>query len=643
MAGDEEIQFAILEHCRLGSSLSPLIDVAAPKSTLYRAKDDLLKAGLLELDGKNRFKTSSEGLLKLAALRAQIPKGLTEQYPPLLQVPTPQHQALIELAVAAIIARKFNLRSDRHPSIIIAGPTLYWKTSLGIFLCHMLNLDHNIQVVNLAAESGKSLWLRKTSTGAITYKRELIDTSLVVFDEYQSADAESKRLLRIWMDGRKNVAVDNEKVTIEAVPIITLNPTKGESLEERLGVSTAQLRRSITCDLTGTNLPKDLAVKGEDILTAAKNHQPLKFIKPPHDLTKYRAQIYELFLATLNEQGQELADLEMLTMLSSAMTIFFDPVEAIRLVFFDALLLFETLGWTKEGWMIQVKNFPTGTQATVTSGSTHSKTISEETWTEAFKFLDEGHLPTELVTQKHLPPDTALLITKKHNELKEATGKKMGKENKTEDPKVLRLQKELIIAELERKKAEQKKPFEVDKRILNQEATLQSNGRWKLENCNYLDHSYCMGWQFEQKPNVLYGIGEPLLHTDGKWRIRPTFACCATCPIFVRRGTRTQDDLSKGLTELEKGHTILKDEINDDDYGLYYRVERIDNHVSMFEENGKWKRDHCVHYTGDICNWWRWENEVADWKMTKDGDKWRIRVSEHPAYCATCPDYVKKT
>jgi hypothetical protein len=642
VAGDEENQFSILEHCRIGSSLSPLIDVTAPKSTLYRAKDDLLKAGLLESDGKDHYKTTSEGLLKLAALKAQIPKGLTVQYPPLMQVPTPQHRALIELTVAAVIARKFNLRSDRHPTIIISGPTLYWKTSLGIFLCHMLNLDHNIQVVNLAAESGKSLWLRKTSTGAITYKRELLDTPLVVFDEYQSADAESKRLLRIWMDGRKNVAVDNEKVTIEATPIITLNPTKGESLEERLGVSTAQLRRSITCDLTGINLPQDLAVKGEGILTAAKNHQPLNLTKPQHDLTKYRAQIYELFLATLNEQGQELADLEMLAMLSTAMTTFLDPVEAIRLVFFDTLLLFETLGWVKDGWMIHVKNFPTGTQGTITSGF-HSKTISDETWAEAFKFLDEGHAPTELVTQKHLPPDTALLITKKHNELKEANEKKPGKENKTEDPKVLRLQKDVTIAELERKKAEQKKPFEVDRRISDQEATLQSNGRWKRENCNHLDHSYCMGWQYEQKPNVPFQIGEPLLHTDGKWHIRPTFTHCATCPIFVRRGTRTHDDLSNSLTELEKAHSYLKDEINDEDYGLYYQVERVDNRVSMLEENGKWKRNNCVHYNGDVCKWWHWPNEVAKWSMMKDGDKWRIRVLEHPAYCATCPDYTKKT
>jgi hypothetical protein len=558
MVRDASLRARILEHCSGEfKTISPLIGEAAPKTTLYRCKDELLNEALLESDGRDRYRTTAEGMLKLAALKGESPRGLTAFYSALAEVPTPQHKAIIELATAAIIARKFNLRSDRHPTIVIVGPTLSWKTSAGIFLCHMHGLDPSTQVVNMAAESGRSLWLRRTSTGAIAYKRELLATPFVVFDEYQSADQESKRLLRIWMDGRKNVAIENEKLTIEAAPLLTLNPSKGESLENRLGLDRAQLRRSITCDLTGIKLP-NLAMKGEGVLTAAKNQPPLNLVKPSHDLTKYRPKLYDLFTATLNEEGQELADLETLTMLSTAMTAYFEPDEAIQLVFYDALLLFETLGWTRPGWPVQVKNFPTGTQPSPAAGSSDPKIIPEETWAEAFKFLDEGGAATELVIRYHLPPDSALTIAKKHNELKAANGKKSGEENAIADPEALQLQREVKLAELKHQKAEHEKPFEIDKKIDSLQATmteLQTTisdlGRWKKEHCIHFIDNYCRHWFSNAKPALPYQIGEPL-QKDEKWYMNPNYLRCAACPEYHQQGTRTQADLERRLRTAER-------------------------------------------------------------------------------------------
>lgn len=540
MVRDESLQLSILEHCRNEfTGITPLIDAAAPKTSLYRCKDDLVRDGLLKTDGKDRYMTSAEGLLRIAALKGEAPKGLTILYPPLAYVPTPQHRAAIELSIAAVIARKFNLREDRHPTVILMGPTLTWKTSTGTFLCQMLGLDATTQIVNLAAESGRSLWLRKTSTGAIAYKRELLDTPLVVFDEYQLADSESRRLLRIWMDGRKNVAVDNEKLTIEAVPLITLNPSNGEKLEDRLGISDAQLRRSITCDLTGIRLP-NLAIRGEGIIVAAKSQLPLKLVKPQYDLTKYKPKLYELFTATLNNDGQQLADLETLVMLSTAMTAYFNPIEAIRLVFFDALLLFETLGWSKPGWAVHVRNFPTGTYPTAESSD--PKSIPEETWADAFKFLDEGGSPTELVIKYHLNPETALHIAKKHNELKATDERKSTQTDSPADPDALKLEKEVKLAQLRRQKSEQEKPFEIDKKIgdllltiTHLKTTINDQGSWKKDHCNHFQDNYCRNWQWSTKPALPYQIGEPLLK-DGRWYINPDQIRCATCPMYRERG-----------------------------------------------------------------------------------------------------------
>jgi len=202
----------ILQHCQGEfKPITPLIGQAAPRTTLYRRKDELLRKGWLETDGKDQYRTTRQGLIELERIMGQAPEGLSRFYPPLALVPTPQHRAMIELTVAAVLARKYDIGTDRHPSMIVAGPTLTWKTSTGVFLCHMLGLDPAKQIVNLAAESGRSLWLRKTSTGKVVYRRELLNTPLAIFDEYQAADLECKRLLAIWTDGRKNMTLENQR------------------------------------------------------------------------------------------------------------------------------------------------------------------------------------------------------------------------------------------------------------------------------------------------------------------------------------------------------------------------------------------------------------------------------------------------
>jgi len=95
---------------------------------------------------------------------------------------------------------------------------------------------------------------------------------------------------------------------------------------------------------------------------------------------------------TLNREGQELVDLETLIMLCSAMTSYLEPIEAIRLVLYDSLLLFETLGWTQPGWIVYVKDFPT----TITNNRAipippqDLRTIPDKDWITAFKHLKAG-------------------------------------------------------------------------------------------------------------------------------------------------------------------------------------------------------------------------------------------------------------
>jgi len=551
----DSLSIHILEYCQNDfRPITPLIDKAAPRSTLYRCKQKLLEKGLLEANGKDQYKITPQGFIQLETVKGEAPKDLSFLYPPLKQVPTPQHRAAIELTIASVIARKYKLREDRHPTIIIAGPTLTWKTSLGVFICYMLGLDHSTHIVNLEVESGKSLWLRKNSTGKITYKRELLDTSLVVFDEYQAADSDCKRLLKIWIDGRTRVAFENDELTIEPVTILTLNPSAHETLEKRFGISRAQLRRSIICDLTDSKLGK-LALKGEDIIKAAKAQGPIKLQKPKDDCSPYKQKLYELFNSTLNKQGRELVDLETLTMLSTAMTAYLETEEAIRLIFYDVLLLFEKLGWTQPGWTIRVRNFPeVMTEEMLSNKYPDPKSITHETFVKGFKHLEAGSSPSELVTKLDLTVEEANHITKKYNELRRSDShlhKEKNHNESVEDKYLRKLDFQLQIAQKKNEITKLEKTIDTSNELTELNMTIDHMGSYKKKRCSHMIDNYCRYWSWREKPKILYQIGEPLLK-DGNWYIHPTDARCAICHSHNEQGAMTKQDIQYNIGEIWK-------------------------------------------------------------------------------------------
>jgi hypothetical protein len=239
---------------------------------------------------------------------------------------------MAELITCAATARVFDLRQDRHPAFLLFGPTLTWKTSMARFICAMLGVDPVSNIVDMGVESGLSLWLRKTSTGEVAYRRELLDSPFVVFDEAQKASKECIRQLDKWTSGTKRVAFENHEEVIQSVSLTLMNPRGGDTLKERLSMDEPRLRRRIICEVTRACMP-NLATSGEDIVEAAKKYGPIQLPKPRHDCAIYKQSIYRLFKNSLNSQGQELVDIETLIMLCSAMTAFKEPVEAIRLVF----------------------------------------------------------------------------------------------------------------------------------------------------------------------------------------------------------------------------------------------------------------------------------------------------------------------
>jgi len=155
---------------------------------------------------------------------------------------------------------------------------------------------------------------------------------------------------------------------------------------------------------------------------------------------------------------------------------------------------------------------------------------------------------TELVTKVGLSFQKAEYLAKKRLELKSLEGKaplhSVVKEEVDTD--LQKLQHDVAMAELRRKKAELERPLDVDQKFDALHATLDGIGGYKHENCRHSTGGYCLGWYWSQKPDVPYQKGEPLSKED-RWYINPTLTRCSICPIYLNKGEQTLQEAKDAL------------------------------------------------------------------------------------------------
>src|SRR5260370_39989423 len=159
--------WAILEFLsREPSPIGPLL-ASSPKASVYKRLAALRNLGLVAKRGRGYLLTSAGEQVKAEREAEGLVGGLTDVYPPLREVPTPLYRAMLELAFAAGVHRQHADPDQHHAGFLLLGPTMAWKTSAGRFLCHALGVDPAVHVVDLGAESGKSMWIRRGPAGAI--------------------------------------------------------------------------------------------------------------------------------------------------------------------------------------------------------------------------------------------------------------------------------------------------------------------------------------------------------------------------------------------------------------------------------------------------------------------------------------------
>lgn len=333
------------------------------RGTLYRHIANLVSAGLLAKRGRT-YRTTEQGKRRLAELTSHMNWNIWDQiYPPMRYVPTPQHRAVIELMTAAVVVRQADGQDDHHPGFVIAGPTLAWKTSQAIFQCHLLGVPPAETIVDLTTETGRSLLVRRDGKGTLTFKRDLLDGPLIVFDDLLEAEASLRPTIHHFISGRKVIPVDNTLLRIAPVPLITLNPKLNKAtLEEQTSFSTAQLRRLVVMNLANVALP-DLSNLGHLALEAAMKQRPLSLPLLTGNAETWRAQIVGLVREILVPQVRPRVDTEMILTMVTGMTAFISaPERAIQQTVYDFAITAETLGWTCPGWSDVVSRFSLHTQ-----------------------------------------------------------------------------------------------------------------------------------------------------------------------------------------------------------------------------------------------------------------------------------------
>ncbi|MFC1706808.1 hypothetical protein ACFL59_08310 [Planctomycetota bacterium] len=349
-----EIQ--ILRHFEAGlERVKPLLR-RYPRSSVYRLLGKLVDQGLLRREGR-RYSLMPAGRDALDSLgTGNVQSGWTltleAQLPHLRHTPTPLHRAVLELVACAIVARRHRLRTSHHPAFLLFAPKLRWKTWLAKAGGHMAGGDPTYDVIYLGSESGRSMLSRKGARGQRVTVRSALGKSVVGLDEYLRAKPDVRRLVQVYLFGELSVPDENETLTIEAVPIVTLNPREDAAdLDQRLGLDEAMLRRSVPVDLTAIDIPPALLTEGEILLERMKALGAADFPPPQHPDREPRAEVKKLLLATL-DCPERLAgiDVTMLAMLATAATAWLEPEQALSLVVSNYLTIVRQLGWTKPGW-----------------------------------------------------------------------------------------------------------------------------------------------------------------------------------------------------------------------------------------------------------------------------------------------------
>jgi len=347
----------ILCYCAHGPTEVSGLTSEVAKSTLYRRIGKLVDSGALQRVGR-RYATTAVGARWLADEVAKIDWNVfAVYYPPFAHIPTVYHRALLELLVVAVVSRQARWHEDHLCAFVAMGSTLRWKSTLARMACATLGVDPNMNLLDLASEAGRSVFVRRTGGGHLLSERNVLSSPLVVFDDYLQASDTVRAAVHPFLTGRRTLPYENGVIAIDCVTLLTMNPRAKPTLEQQTTLDPAQLRRTILCNFDAVPMP-DLALTGHRAVEAALQYGPLTLPVMRTDLQDHREAVVRLMREVVRPEMHDRINSEMLRLLAAGMSGFIeDAARAIQQVFYNFGLMAETVGWVRPDWLTAVAQF----------------------------------------------------------------------------------------------------------------------------------------------------------------------------------------------------------------------------------------------------------------------------------------------
>ncbi len=197
-----------------------------PERTFRRRRVRLEEAGLLVGD-KRAVRLTSAGWDEVGRATLPPPASAFETVVrELLPVP---HAAFVRLLADAIVCRHLAPGRAFHPSFGAGGSPGMGKTFLAEFICDAFGWERSAMVRRAAALApGEVLGRRFAEPGGYRFEPSPITRlSFVCFDEWAEAEPEVRRAILRMLHGERVVTVEDDRVELSPVAMVTFNPSPG--------------------------------------------------------------------------------------------------------------------------------------------------------------------------------------------------------------------------------------------------------------------------------------------------------------------------------------------------------------------------------------------------------------------------------
>lgn len=360
------LEQAVLDHLAGGPTDMAALVATRPRGSVYRTLRRLVKRGLVVQAGPSAWALTQPGQEAMGTPVTPPPPGAPAfvgppaprlPFPHLDLAPVPLYRQFLELVMLAVASRFYGLRPGHHPSFVVVGPRLKWKTWIARAACIMTDVDQQTGVIPLMNESGRSLTSRRNARGERVTLRRALDQAVVGLDEWTRTTPEVRRLAQVYTHGLIDCPDEDQTLRVRSTPLILTNPVEGAAdLPARILMDDALIRRSVVMDVAGVTIPPEVLAEGEVLLERMAGLGPIEIPPVPDPSWEPRAEVHAAVLAAIDvPERLALIDVVLIAQLVTSATRWLARAEALRLVLLSYFAIVETLGWMRTDWRVRVE------------------------------------------------------------------------------------------------------------------------------------------------------------------------------------------------------------------------------------------------------------------------------------------------